>query len=227
MFSQTVDLTQLKQGDVIRAAVFPIARIDGTRFLSRLVGTAEGKVTVEAVSDGTPERPFHPIQVQGTCVPCAILSQCCDVSPHQKPPPHSFVVCKLVPVPKTIRKHQGSYETLIANLDPYGGRKAYIQNFWFGDVPGLKGEFMADFAQVTTVSWLDYQQTLAGKTAELDELHRAMFRVKAGAHFGRVAEEDAVAGYDDPYRHADAEAPPKTPYTEKLAQAIRLILGRS
>jgi hypothetical protein len=116
---------------------------------------------------------------------------------------------------------------LTANLDPYSGRKAYIQNFWFGVVPGLKGEFMADFAQVMTVSWSDYQQVLAAKTAELDDLHRAMFRVKVGAHFGRAAEEDVVAGYQDPYQHPDAPAPPKTRYAERFAQAIRLIIGRS
>lgn len=226
MFSEVIDLTQLKQGDIIKLVVFPIARVDSTRFLSRLAGMSDEKLAVEAVAEGTPERPFHVVQVQGTCVPCAVLSQCCDVNPHQERPPHSFVLCKVVPVPKNIHRHQDSYETLKANLDPYGGRKAYLQNFWLGDIPGLNGEYMTDFAQVTTLSWSDYKQIAAKKVAELDDLHRAMFRVKVGAHFGRVAEEDKAAGYEDPYQHPDSPPPPRSPFFEKIARAIRLLFGK-
>ena len=129
----------------------------------------------------------------------------------QNPPPHAFVLCKVVSVPKKIAKHLESLENLRANLDPYGGRKAYIQNFRFGPIVGLAGEHMADFAQVTTVSWQDYDQMLKKKIAELDDLHRAMFRVKIGAHFGRVAQEDKDAGYEDPYQRADAPRLRKRP----------------
>jgi hypothetical protein len=226
MFSHAADATYLRQGDIIRDIVFPIARVEGTRFLSRPIGTVGGKVAVEAVLDGTPERPFHVIQVQGTSTACVVLSQCCDVDPHQKPPPHSFVLCKLASVPKSIQKHQASYETLRTNVDPYGGQKAFIQNFWFGEVPGLNGEFMADFAQTMTASWSDYQHIVARKITELDDLHRAMFRVKAGAHFGRVAQEDKDAGFEDPYQRPDAPTPPRVPYLQKLAQAARLLAGK-
>jgi hypothetical protein len=226
MFSDPADATYLRQGDIIRDVVFPIARVDGTRILSRPVGTTAGKISVEAVLDGTPERPFHVIQVQGNSTSCAVLSQCCDVDPHQKPPPHSFLLCKLVSVPKSIQKHQPSYDTLRANIDPYGGQKGFVQLFWLGKVPGLDGEFMADFAQVMTASWSDYQHFVGKKIAELDDLHRAMFRVKAGAHFGRVAQEDKDAGFEDPYQRPDCPSAPKTPYLQRLAQALRLIAGK-
>ena len=124
------------------------------------------------------------------------------------------------------KKHQGSYETLTANLDPYGDRKAFFQNFWFGKIVGLDGEYMADFGQVMTVSWMDYDHTLKNKIAELDDLHRAMFRVKVGAHFGRVTEEDKAAGFEDPYGRTDCPAPPPIPYREKVRQAMRLLIGR-
>ena len=85
---------------------------------------------------------------------------------------------------------------------------------------------MADFGQVMTVSWVDYDHALKHKIAELDDLHRAMFRVKVGAHFGRVAQEDKDAGYEDPYQRSDSPAPPKVPYGEKFRHALRLLTGR-
>jgi len=56
--------------------------------------------------------------------------------------------------------------------------------------------------------------------------HRAMFRVKVGAHFGRVTDEDKAAGFEDPYGRPDCPVPPKVPYREKLRQAVRLLIGR-
>jgi hypothetical protein len=53
-----------------------------------------------------------------------------------------------------------------------------------------------------------------------------MFRVKVGAHFGRVAQEDKDAGYEDPYLRPDAPQAPKIRYIDKLAKALRLALGR-
>ena len=226
MFTDVLDLSSLKQGDIIKDVVFPIARVDTTRFISRVVGSSGGKVSVEAVQEGTPQRPYHLVQVQGSSTLCAVLSQCCDVVPGQNPPPHSFVLCKVVLVPKNIMKHQTSYETLKANVDPYSGQKAFIQNFWFGRVADLAGDYMADFGQVMTASWLDYDHVLRNKTAELDDLHRAMFRVKVGAHFGRVTQEDKDAGYEDPYQRPDCPSPPRAPYGEKFRQAIRLLIGR-
>lgn len=226
MFRAAVDPTSLKQGDIVRDIIFPIARIDNSRILSKATGTAAGRVTVEAVVDGTPERPHLAVQVQGNHVPCAVLSQCCDVEPKQSPPPHSFVLCRLSPVPKSITRHRASLEMLRANVDPYGEGKAFTQLFWFGAVPGLDGEFMADFAQVMTVSWNDYDQVLGRKIAELDDLHRAMFRVKAGGHFGRAAAEDVAAGYGDPYTPTDAPGVPRTLYRQKFIRALRLLAGR-
>ncbi len=226
MFIAEVDASSLKQGDVIKDVVFPIARPDTTRFISRAIGTSAGKVVVEPVLEGSDKRSYHVVQVQGSHMICAVLSQCCDVVPNQNPPPPAFVLCKVVLVPKAIRKHQGSYETLMANLDPYGERKAFFQNFWFGAIAGLGGEYMADFGQVMTVSWMDYDHILKNKIAELDDLHRAMFRVKVGAHFGRVTDEDKAAGFEDPYSRPDCPAPPKIPYRDKFRQAMRLLIGR-
>lgn len=223
MFVQQPDLTCLKQGDVLRDVVFPIARVDSTRILGRAKYPAPGQFEVEAILDGTAQRPHHIFQVQGTTVPCAVLSQCCDVVKNQEPPPHSFVLCKLISVPKSIRKHQPSYDVLRANVDPYGDRKAFLSNFWFGPLPLLGGEYMAEFAQVMTASWTDYEALLRHKVGELDDLNRAMFRVKIGAHFGRVAPEDKDAGYEDPYERADAPLAPPIQLGERLKLAWELL----
>jgi hypothetical protein len=203
MFIETVDRSTLRQGDVVRDIVFPIARFDSTRVLGKPVRQEDGSSGIDVVSEGSPERPYQIIQVQGTLGFCAVLSQCCDVDASQNPPPHSLVLCKVLPVPKSIAKRQSSHDTLIANLDPYGDRKAFIGNFWFGSIPGETWEFMADFGQVMTAPWADYSQVLSRKIAELEDLHRAKFRVKVGAHFGRVTEEDRAAGFEDPYQRGD------------------------
>lgn len=74
MFTAECDLSSLKQGDIIKDVVFPIARPDSTRFISRAVSIAAGKVFVEAVLEGSEKRPYHLIQVQGSPRMCAVLS---------------------------------------------------------------------------------------------------------------------------------------------------------
>lgn len=226
MFTSPLDTTHLRQGDIIRDVVFPIARPTSTRILGRPSVTRDGKLNIEAPNEGTQDRPFHFFQVQGTSVPCAVLSQCCDIDPKQRQPPPSFVLCKLVPVPKGVRENEERYNRLKANVDPYGEERGFLQLFWLGFVPALQTELVADFGQVMTVSWSDYQDTLSKKIAELDDLNRAKFRVKIGAHFGRAAAEDKAAGLEDPYHSPSNPSSARPPYARRLAQALRLIFGR-
>jgi hypothetical protein len=205
MFIETLDRTTLRQGDVIRDVVFPLARFETTRFLGRATRREDGAVGLDPVIEGSPERPYQIIQVQGTVGFAAVLSQCCDVDARQNPPPHTFVLCRVVPVPKGIIRKQSSHQALKSNLDPYGEQRAFLGAFWFGTLAAAGQELMADFAQVVTMPWVDYDQILLRKIAQLDDISRAKFRVKVGAHFGRVSQEDQAAGLEDPYALSTAE----------------------
>lgn len=136
--------------------------------------------------------------MQGFFSYAAVLSQCCDVDKtHVKT---SFVLCRVL---RLDEKRFQNVEVLRANVDPYDlppDVKPHHQFFWFGSLPGLEGEYISDFAQVLSVPWADYKPILSLKSLQLDQLRRNMFRVKAGAWFGRTPKEDFEAGFEDPWK---------------------------
>ena len=219
MFVNEPDMTELRQGDVIRDIVFPIARVEKTQFLANPIGTKDGKLLLEPLEDQSGKRPIFRALVQASLSPCLVLSQCCDVQRTKNPPPIGFLLVKLVPITDSMRR---SYEILKANGDPYlEGTHSFIHLFWIGNPDGLSPtEYVADFGQVMLALWKDYDATLARKVLQMDDLTRSKFRVKAGAHFGRVTKEDRDAGLEDPYDPQEPES-----LVQRLRRALRVARG--
>jgi hypothetical protein len=204
------DPPSLRQGDIIENVFFPLPRIGNTRFLAQYESGTETRIKLlSAEINFTPvvERPegakrdYIRASVQGFFSYAAVLSQCCDVDKnHVKT---SFVLCR---VSKLDEKRFQNVEILRANVDPYDASvRPHHQFFCFGAVPGLEGEYIVDFAQVLSVPWADYNLVLSRKRLQLDPLHRNMFRVKAGAWFGRTPKEDFDAGLEDPWKAQESK----------------------
>ena len=199
------DPPSLRQGDLIENVFFPLPRIANTSFLAQYESGTETGIRLSPVEinfSPVVERPegarrdYIRASVQGFFSYGAILSQCCDVDKSH--PKTSFVLCRLL---RLDEKRFQNVETLRANADPYDTTiRTHHQFFCFGFVPGLIGEYIADFAQVLSAPWADYNPMLSRKRQQLDPLHRNMFRVKAGAWFGRVPKEDFDAGLEDPWK---------------------------
>lgn len=205
MFAEQHDVPpSLRQGDIIVTLFFPLPRIGTTRFLSLYDSGTE-----TALKLGSTELNFAPVvdrpegarreyiwaNLQGFFSCAAVLSQCCDV--ERKRVRTSFVLCRVL---KLDESRFQNIDNLRRNVDPYDPvTRAHHQFFYFGPLPSLEGEFIADFAQVVSVPWADYNLILGRKQHQLDNLSRNMFRVKAGAWFGRTPQEDADAGLGDPW----------------------------
>ncbi len=205
MFAEAHDVPpSLRQGDIIENVFFPLPRVGTTRFLALYdsgtetrIGLQSSELNFSPVVD-RPEgakRDYIWANVQGFFSYAAVLSQCCDVD--KKHVKTSFVLCR---VQKLDESRFQNVENLRRNVDPYdSSARAHHQFFCFGVLPGLEGEFIADFAQVLSVPWADYSLVLARKRHQLDPLNRNKFRVKAGAWYGRVPKDDADAGLEDPW----------------------------
>jgi hypothetical protein len=113
-------------------------------------------------------------------------------------------LCRLIPLERARYKN---VEALVDNIDPWGAQNPHFQFFYYGQVDGLDGEYLADFGLLTSLSWTDYDLVLRKKVHQLDNLNRNKFRVKVGAFFGRPTDEDTAAGLGNPYAPTPAVTP--------------------
>src|SRR5215469_17729868 len=151
MFVDKPDMTELRQGDVIRDIVFPIARVEKSQFLANATTVKNGKLFLEPIEDQSSKRPTFQAVVQASLCQCIVLSQCCDLQRGKMQPPLTFVLGKIVYLTEGMRQH---YEILKANSDPYmDGTRAFMGLFWLGSKEEIGPlEYVADFSQAMSVS---------------------------------------------------------------------------
>src|SRR5438309_9682876 len=119
MLIPITDPDVLRQGDIIENVLFPIPRGEGSKFSAVYKGGQGPRVEVAPAYEGPPKRPKLIAHVESVVAHCAIMSQCCDLDPAQNPPPPSVVLCRVVPVPDSIRRRQEHLGTLLDNVDPF------------------------------------------------------------------------------------------------------------
>ena len=194
----------LRQGDIISDVFFPLTRPELLRYLSTYTsGSAEGIRVAPYVEVPTGSRKRYVQSIShGVVAHGAIISQCCDLD--KKHPKTSFSLCRLIPF-ETSRYR--NIEALTNNIDPYGAENPHYQFFYLGAITGLEGEYLTDFALLTSLAWCDYDLILKKKIHQLDDLNRNKFRVKIGAFFGRPTQEDTDAGLANPYEPTKPIAP--------------------
>jgi hypothetical protein len=228
MFVDLFERTTLRQGDVIEDVLFPLSRMQAKlKFLgTRKTGTGQLNVVLDADREQIGKSLFFTAQMNVAPSFCAVLSQDCDVDSSQNPPPPSFAMCRLVPVPEGMKRNQQRYEALRANIDPYGGGRPFYQLFYVGTHPRLGNtEYLADYGMPMAVAWADYNTLLARKLLEMDDITRAKFRVKAGAYLGRPSQEDIDAGLANPWE-PESRIPLTESFGRRIARAYKTLLGR-
>jgi hypothetical protein len=206
----------LRQGDIISNVFFPLTRPALLKYLGTYASGSDTKIRTEPlIEQPTDARKSYSLSIcHGVVAHGAVLSQCCDLD--KKHPKTSFSLCRLVPVNHSRVKN---LEALINNIDPYGEENPHFQFFYLGSINGLDGEYMADYALLTSFGWNDYDLILKKKIHQLDDLNRNKFRVKAGAAFGRPADEDVGSGLANPYE-------PVVPSNRGLLDRVRAFFGR-
>jgi hypothetical protein len=205
MFAPTHDNPpSLRQGDIIASVFFPLARPGLLKYLSTYRAGAGTDLTVEPFVE-TPlgsKKKYVQSVCHGVVAHGAVISQCCDLD--RKHPRTSFSLCRLILFEPARYKN---VEALTNNIDPWGLENPHFQFFYYGEIAGLEGEYLADFGLLTSLGWTDYDLVLRQKAHQLNDLNRNKFRVKVGAFFGRPTEEDVTAGLANPYEQAAPVAP--------------------
>lgn len=205
----------MRQGDIVANVFFPLTRPDTLKYLSLYNSGTDSKIAVAPVMEPAfgSAKVYAQSVVHGVVAHGAVLSQCCDVD--RKHPKASFSLCRLIQFDKGRFK---SPEALTANIDPWGPDRPHFQFFYLGAINGLEGEYLADFALLTSFGWKDYDLLLSKKVHQLDDLNRNKFRVKVGAFFGRPPDEDRLAGLANPYQPT---APKRPTFIERLRFLFR------
>lgn len=189
----------LRQGDIIPNVFFPLTRPNLLKYIASYNSGSDIKIAVDPFIE-TPagsRRTYAQSICHGVVAHGAVISQCCDLD--KKHPKTSFSMCRLVPLD---RPRYRNLDALVNNIDPWGPENSHFQFFYYGKIDGLEGEYIADFALLTSLGWTDYDIMLAKKVHQLDDLNRNKFRVKVGAFFGRPMDEDRAAGLANPYEPA-------------------------
>ncbi len=197
------DPPSLRQGDIIANVFFPLSRPNLLRYLATYNSGTDTQIIVDPYVE-TPvgsRKQYSQSICHGVVGHAAVISQCCDLD--RKHPKGSFSLCRLILFePARYR----NVEALASNIDPWGSENPHFQFFYFGEIDGLQGQYLADFGLLTSLGWPDYELALRKKLHQLDDLNRNKFRVKIGAFFGRPAEEDVQAGLANPYEPVPAVA---------------------
>jgi hypothetical protein len=204
MFVETSDMTTLRQGDVISDVLFPLVRMDKPTVFLAAYNRASGRL--EPITEETRRSRYQHAQVGAAVSLAAVFSQDCDVDSRQEHPPPAFLLCRVIQVWDSLLRSPG-YRSLQENIDPYGEGRPYFQLYYLGEIRGQDGVFLADYSQVVTVSWADYNHVLGKKLLELDKVSRSKFRVKAGAHIGRPTAEEIADGIGDPWHPVEVRPP--------------------
>ncbi|SRR6266403_2507569 len=190
------DPPSLRQGDIISSVFFPLTRPDSLKYLATYASGSGTDIKLEPFIEtpqGSTKRYVQSI-AHGLVVYGAIISQCCDLD--RRHPRTSFSLCRLIPFE---RERYRNVDALINNIDPWGLENPHFQFFYFGEVRGLEGVYLADFGLLTSFGWSDYELILRKKVHQMDDLNRNKFRVKVGAFSGRPTDEDTAAGLANPY----------------------------
>lgn len=203
----------LRQGDIIANVFFPLTRPALIRYLATYGSGSDVNIRLEPLIEIPSGSRRHYAQAisHGVVAHGAVVSQCCDLD--RRHPRTSFSLCRLIPLD---RSRYRNVEALVNNIDPWGTENPHFQFFYFGRIDGLEGEYLADFALLTSFGWADYELMLGKKVHQLENVNRNKFRVKLGAFFGRPTEEDMQAGLSDPYE-------PEPPKSQTILTRIRAL----
>src|SRR5438309_1445300 len=101
MFIENPDLNTLRQGDIVAKIPFPLPPLGSSdlTFLGAYAELGGGATRFGPRTETIRKTDWFTGHVPVAITYCAVLSQCCDVDSRQNPPPPTFVLCRLAPLP--------------------------------------------------------------------------------------------------------------------------------
>ncbi len=206
MFVQDTDIQQdcLRQGDILEGIPFPLLDLKSLPVLGQIQpGKREFPYpTISPILHRHREDPhYFTGQLLMRLSFCAVLSHCCELEPrHGKLLPASFTVARLITVKQSIIEDPEKLASLRANKDPRGATPGFIDYFYIAPHERLENkEWMVDFNQVASIPNSEFPDILKHKTLQMDDRSRVKFKIKLATYLGRITDEEAQAGLQEPW----------------------------
>jgi hypothetical protein len=169
MFLNDADMTCLRQGDILANIPFPQIVTKDTAFLGSASLHQLGDLAFSPKSATVRALPMYTCQLQSRIGFAAVISQCCDLEPHdgnriQQP---TIALARLAPIPVAILNDPLRLTDLRSNSDPRVPGAQFLNLF---HVPAHdraeNQEWMVDFGQVFSIPSTEFPAILARKVLQ-------------------------------------------------------------
>jgi hypothetical protein len=187
MFTDALDKSELRQGDIISPLWYPRLREREISLLGAPTPDQDEDHAVALVASGDEERRSW--WFSGQVMMCRrfamVLSQCCDVAlDHGKMRGVALVLAPLFELPDKYLKPD--------RLERFRQNAAdeYINSFYVEQRDPLPRPFYVDFARVMSIPSTDHSLVLGKKVLQLEDSQRRKLKTKIALHFGRLTPEE-------------------------------------
>jgi hypothetical protein len=204
VFVDDMERDCLRQGDILERIPFPLLATGSIRVLGKikLEATELPYPSIDAAL--TPHRDdpnYFTGQLPMRLSFGAVVSHCCELEPRNgKLIGAMFTVARLVPVKQSIMRDSERLESLRANRDPREPIPGYLDYFYTTPHERLESkEWMVDFSQITSVPNSEFPAVLTQKVLQMDDRTRVKFKIKLATYLGRITDEEAENGLEQPW----------------------------
>ena len=203
--SSELDRNCLRQGDILDAIPFPIVDVDAA-VLGRIDVSTDIQIPhpkiVTIPREHRAQQDCFTMQVKARLSPGSVLSHCCELELRNgKCLLPMITVARITPVKASTVAHAEKFASLRGNKDPRNPQDAgYLDYFYlqahesFGAI-----ESVVDFSQVSSIPGSEYSGLINRKVLQLLDRERVKFKIKLAAYLGRLTNEEAAAGLENPW----------------------------
>ncbi len=199
-----IDRECLRQGDILERIPFPLLALENLTVLGR-INSAPSEFPYPDISTALTkhrEDPnFFTAQTLMRFSFGAVFSHCCELEPRKgKMLGSTFTVARLIPIKNSILEDREKLRSLRDNPDPRTRNPGYIDYFHIAQNQRTDNkEWMVDFAQIVSIPKSEFPEILKRKILQLDDRTRVKFKIKAAVYLGRITDEEAQSGLQEPW----------------------------
>jgi hypothetical protein len=189
----------LRQGDILEGILFPLLAADSILFLGSRQPARDGAaLAIRPKEIALRNSPAWMCQVMTRIAYAAVISQCCDLEPHDgriiRP---TIALARLVEVPQSARRDEARLKNLKANKYPFNPEDpGYLHYFYVPTQERLGNhDWVIDYGQVLSIPSSEFPAVLGQRLLQMTDDCRIRFKVKLAAAYGRFTPEEEDSGH--------------------------------
>jgi len=187
MFTESPNLRELRQGDIIKGIY--CLKLIRCRDLNILGKVKEETKPIEDNHDLTPFKKDNYFQghIHLERDYSIVISQCCDLELVQGGAMKglAIVISPLMDISKNYMTDPKLGEEFRSNDLEHSK-----SNFYIPQTPPLKQDYQVDFSRLISLHKTDHSFVRAGKVLQMDDATRVRFKIKLSQFFGRPTQEE-------------------------------------